>query len=104
MVLVPVRPLVLRIGCSGKKTAVPRHQRDMIESAHMTTLESEAKAVVAWRRQQLSAAGFDTPTAEALARNPRVDLHALLDLVDRGCPPGLAARILAPLEELAEVA
>jgi hypothetical protein len=27
-----------------------------------------------------------------------MDLHALLELVDRGCPPALAARILAPLE------
>jgi hypothetical protein len=76
----------------------------MIESAHKRTRDSEARAVVAWRRQQLSAAGFDTPTVEALARNLRVDLHALLDLVDKGCPPPLAARILAPLEELAEVA
>ena len=76
----------------------------MIESAHTRTHDSRAKAVVAWRRQQLAAAGFETPTVEALARNPNVDLHALLDLVDRGCPPGLAARILAPLEELAEVA
>jgi hypothetical protein len=76
----------------------------MIESAYTRTRDSEAKAVVTWRRQQLAAAGFDTPTAEALARNPSVDLHALLDLVDRGCPPKLAARILAPLEERAEVA
>jgi hypothetical protein len=27
-----------------------------------------------------------------------VDIHALLELVDRGCPPHLAARILAPLD------
>lgn len=104
MVLVPLRPSVLRIEFSGKKTAVSRHQRDMIESAHTTPLEPEAEAVASWRRQRLSAAGFDRSTAEALARNPRVDLHALLDLVDRGCPPPLAARILAPLEEVAEVA
>jgi hypothetical protein len=76
----------------------------MIESAYTRTRDPESKAVVAWRRQQLSAAGFDSSTAEALARNPSVDLHALLDLVDRGCPPGLAARILAPLEEQPEVA
>ena len=75
----------------------------MIESAHTRTRDSEAKAVAVWRRQQLSAAGFDTPKAEALGRNPSVDLHALLDLVDRGCPPRLAVRILAPLEEQAEV-
>lgn len=76
----------------------------MIESAHKRTVDSEAGTVVAWRRQQLSAAGFDISTAQALARNPSVDLHALLDLVDHGCPPKLAARILAPLEEQAEVA
>jgi hypothetical protein len=27
-----------------------------------------------------------------------VDLHALTGLVERGCPPPLAARILAPLD------
>jgi hypothetical protein len=31
--------------------------------------------------------------------NPRYDLHALIDLVERGCPPELAVRILTPLEE-----
>ena len=76
----------------------------MIESAHTRTVDSEAKAVVAWRRQRLYAAGFDPSSADALARNSTVDLHALLKLVDAGCPPPLAARILAPLEERAEVA
>jgi hypothetical protein len=27
-----------------------------------------------------------------------VDLHALLELTDRGCRPDLAARIVAPLD------
>jgi hypothetical protein len=27
------------------------------------------------------------------------DLHALLELVDRGCAPDLAVRILAPLDQ-----
>jgi hypothetical protein len=27
-----------------------------------------------------------------------MDLHALTGLVERGCPPPLAARILAPLD------
>ncbi len=58
----------------------------------------EADAIVAWRRRRLARAGFDSAQAEALASDSRVDLHALLELVDRGCPPELAARILAPLE------
>jgi hypothetical protein len=33
-----------------------------------------------------------------LAADGDVDLHDLLNLIDRGCPPHLAARILAPLD------
>ena len=54
-----------------------------------------------WRRQQLLAAGFDSDLAAELARSPVIDLHALLQLVDQGCPPTLAARILAPLDQSA---
>ena len=51
-----------------------------------------------WRRRRLIAAGFDAPLAVALADGD-ADLHELLLLVDRGCPPHLAARILAPIDE-----
>ena len=53
--------------------------------------------VRAWRLCWLLDAGFDRPLAERLAETPAVDLHALLELVDRGCPPDLAARILDPI-------
>jgi hypothetical protein len=53
--------------------------------------------VRAWRLCWLLDAGFERPLAERLAETPTVDLHALLELVDRGCPPELAARILEPL-------
>jgi hypothetical protein len=52
-----------------------------------------------WRIARLHDAGFDGVLAEQLAGDHRWDLHALLELVDRGCPPELAARILAPLED-----
>jgi hypothetical protein len=45
-------------------------------------------------------AGVDADVALALARNQTVDLHQLLELVDRGCPPTLAARIVAPIDDL----
>lgn len=54
--------------------------------------------VIRWRRRRLEQAGFEPRPAEQLASDPRVDLHAVLELIDRGCPPELAARILAPLE------
>ncbi len=50
-----------------------------------------------WRRSRLLEAGFPPAEAARVAADPRFDLHALLQLVDRGCPPELAVRILAPL-------
>ena len=52
--------------------------------------------VRSWRLCWLLDAGFDRELAEQLATTA-VDLRALLELVDRGCPPELAARILAPI-------
>ena len=49
-----------------------------------------------WRDALLREVGFDELLADRLARDPDYDLHELLNLVDRGCPPPLAARILAP--------
>jgi hypothetical protein len=59
----------------------------------------EALHVTAWRRDQLVGAGFSLPLASRLARDPRYDLHALIELTERGCAPELAVRILAPLED-----
>jgi hypothetical protein len=63
-----------------------------------TGADPEASEIAAWRRTRLRRAGFDDTLAERLARECAVDLHALIGLVERGCPPPLAARILAPLE------
>lgn len=60
---------------------------------------AEFGAVVGWRRGRLVAAGFAPDLAARLAGDCRIDLHAVLELIDRGCPPVLAARILAPIDE-----
>ena len=57
------------------------------------------RAVIDWRRGQLLAAGFAGELAEELAYDWRFDLLALIELVERGCAPPLAARILAPLDD-----
>jgi hypothetical protein len=54
--------------------------------------------VVRWRREQLTDSGFPLSVAARLAEDARYDLHALIELVERGCPHHLAARIAAPLE------
>jgi hypothetical protein len=51
-----------------------------------------------WRRHRLLRAGLSARLAETVARDRRYDLHALLRLIDRGCRPDLAVRILAPLD------
>lgn len=68
---------------------------------HRRTLEPPAPfdPVAEWRRRRLLAAGFAPDLAARLAENCAIDLHAMLELIDRGCPPELAARILAPLDE-----
>jgi hypothetical protein len=55
--------------------------------------------VIAWRRDQLVNSGFPLPVASRVAHDRHFDLHALIDLAERGCPPSLAVRILAPLED-----
>ena len=64
-----------------------------------TTSERSAEEVVRWRRERLVESGFPLPLAAGLAKNTRYDLHGLIELVERGCPPELAVRILAPVEE-----
>ena len=59
----------------------------------------EVGVVVGWRRGRLLAAGLVPELAARLARDCRIDLHSVLDLVEGGCPPALAARILAPLDD-----
>jgi hypothetical protein len=60
--------------------------------------ECERDEVCVWRRSQLLRAGFPESLAARAARDVRYDLHRLIELVDNGCPPELALRILGPLE------
>ena len=55
--------------------------------------------VIRWRREQLVDSGFAPALAAKVATNTHYDLHALIELVERGCRPELAVRILAPDEQ-----
>ena len=68
------------------------------DSAGDSTSDPDRERWVRWRQGRLLSAGFGPNLADVLAHQERVDLHELLKLVDRGCPPHLAARILAPLD------
>ena len=57
-------------------------------------VETELDRVERWRLEELVRAGYDPSAAFELAARTDVDLHAAVELVERGCPNELAARIL----------
>jgi len=71
----------------------------MSPSRHAISREQDLDSIVGWRARRLVRAGLDRAAAERIAANPDYDLHAVFELVDRGCPVELAVRILAPLDE-----
>ena len=64
-----------------------------------TRADAAVDEVLDWRRRQLTGTGFAPRLAAAIAGDARYDLHALIELVERGCRPDVAVRILAPLDE-----
>jgi hypothetical protein len=65
----------------------------------MTTKPRDLHTVVQWRRAQLIEAGLPRSLAARVARDQRYDLHELIALVEHGCAPALAVRILEPGEQ-----
>jgi hypothetical protein len=63
-----------------------------------STRKGAGREILRWRRDQLVAAGFPSPLAALVAKDGCYDVHALIELVEQGCRPGLAVRILAPLD------
>jgi hypothetical protein len=58
------------------------------------TVETESERVTAWRACEMMRAGYAPHVAVELAEHSEVDLHLALELVERGCPTELAAKIL----------
>lgn len=56
-------------------------------------------AVVNWRQLELEQCGFAPSLAARVARDERYDLQQLIELVQQGCSPALAVRILSPVED-----
>jgi hypothetical protein len=57
-------------------------------------IETETERVERWRAEALERAGYDREDALELAARLDVDLHVAMDLVEQGCPPPVAIRIL----------
>jgi hypothetical protein len=56
--------------------------------------ETEGERIQRWRAEELERAGYGPAEAGELAARPDVDLHLAVELLERGCPAGVALRIL----------
>ena len=77
----------------SKTAALPRHQ------LNVTQIDEGWAELTSWRLRQLVEAGFAPGLAAQTADVPGVDLHALLELIDHGCSPELAVRIVGVLTD-----
>ena len=55
---------------------------------------TEMERIERWRAEELQRAGYEPRAAGRLAVRHDVDLHAAVELLERGCPADLALRIL----------
>jgi hypothetical protein len=56
--------------------------------------QTETERIERWRAEELERAGYEPRAAGRLAVRHDVDLHAAVDLIQRGCPADLALKIL----------
>jgi hypothetical protein len=56
--------------------------------------ETEMDRVERWRAEALERVGYDADSAALLAARLDVDLHRAIELVEQGCAPDVALRIL----------
>jgi hypothetical protein len=56
--------------------------------------QTEIERIERWRADELERAGYEPRSAGRLAVRHDVDLHTATTLLERGCPPDLALKIL----------
>lgn len=59
-----------------------------------TIVLPEIEPDIAWRLDQLILAGFEPEAAMIIAQRREIDWHYAVDLVQRGCSPEIALRIV----------
>lgn len=56
--------------------------------------DTELEKIERWRAEELERAGYGTRAAGRLAARHDIDLHRAIGLLEQGCPPELAVKIL----------
>jgi hypothetical protein len=63
-------------------------------TAEPTVRPTEQEQVEAWRAEALERAGYPEAAAAEIAMRHDVDLHRAVELLEQGCSPELALKIL----------
>ena len=63
-------------------------------TAEVLVVDHELGQVESWRFEELERAGYAPADAVQLAGRHDVDLHLATELVEKGCEPALALKIL----------
>jgi hypothetical protein len=63
-------------------------------TADLTERPTEQELVERWRAQELERGGYSAADAAALAPRLDIDLHRAVELLEKGCPPETAVKIL----------
>jgi hypothetical protein len=69
-------------------------EMESMSATELPVIETEAEKVERWRIEALEKVGYDLESALQLAARSDVDLHEAVELVESGCTPELALRIL----------
>jgi hypothetical protein len=70
-------------------------RKDSVAATDIIVVDpTEMERIERWRAEELERAGYEPRAAGRLAVRHDVDLHLAIDLLQRGCPPSLALRIL----------
>jgi hypothetical protein len=81
-----------RTGEKEGRAPADRERMDLTVRSAVLTVEEER--VLEWRYESLARAGFCPDLAFEIAASRDVELHSVLTLVESGCPPAVAARIV----------
>jgi len=65
-----------------------------MQTAETNVKPTEQELVERWRAEELERAGYPPAAAAELATRADVDLHRAAELLQRGCTPELALKIL----------
>ena len=66
----------------------------MAETELYVLEDTELSRIEDWRTEELQRAGYGHRAAARLAARHDVDLHRAIELIQRGCSPELATKIL----------